>query len=532
MIGPRNDASRQAEVRHPAAPKGWFKRFGRLMLAAALSLAAFPAQAAAQESSVRSSAARTGCPIGSESVARRPLRFGRGESERYLVIFGEEPDPSRLRGFSHTTKFSVPSLIGFRQALQAQLGRKVVLTYDRALIGFLANLTRDDVRRICEQADKAFVPVVIAPDRVMGLPEPYRLRRGRREAARFRSLPQLPNTLPLGIDRVDERLLQVDRHFRTLQFAPDVHVYVIDTGIYGDHSDFKRPDDSSRVTYEQVPGLSESTQAGDCLGHGTAVASVIAGLDHGIAKEAELHSIRVFAACSKLTYAGSVMAAVNWVTKQRERHPTRPMLVNISLASLEALEPDPNKPDSYDLLDAAIERSILKNVTYVIAAGNNQGGDACLISPARVEPAITVSGIIPTTDGRPDNANEGECIDLFAPGHEIRMAWIGGPTREKTDYGTSFAAPHVAGVAALVLQYEFLANPGVAAEPLRVWKIIDHAATTREKISPWCGIANIKRATPEKLLHWGSGSADGTLDEFPYSPTEPPCPNPERRTDE
>jgi hypothetical protein len=57
----------------------------------------------------------------------------------------------------------------------------------------------------------------------------------------------------------------------------------------------------------------------------------------------------------------------------------------------------------------------------------------------------------------------GTCRDIFAPGVQITAAWIGSPNATETIDGTSMAAPHVAGVAALYLD----ANPGSTATQVR-----------------------------------------------------------------
>jgi subtilisin family serine protease len=178
---------------------------------------------------------------------------------------------------------------------------------------------------------------------------------------------------------------------------------------------------------------------------------------------------------------------------------------------------EPGESSAFVLLDEAIQKSIAAGVTYVIAAGNNTGS-ACDVSPARVPEAITVSSIIPQSDGRPPTANQFGCVDIFAPGVNITVAT---PTGKTTAEGTSIAAPHVAGVAALYMQR----HSGV--KPPDVWKAISAAATTRARVPPWCGIGNIdtENGTPELLLHWGSARADGQIDANPYARDTPPCAN-------
>jgi predicted Na+-dependent transporter len=85
----------------------------------------------------------------------------------------------------------------------------------------------------------------------------------------------------------------------------------------------------------------------------------------------------------------------------------------------------------------------------VVAAGNDND-NACLYSPASASSAVTV-GATDTSDSRASYSNYGSCLDLFAPGSSITSAWIGFPSAQMVLSGTSMAAPHVAGIAAVLM---------------------------------------------------------------------------------
>jgi subtilisin family serine protease len=117
----------------------------------------------------------------------------------------------------------------------------------------------------------------------------------------------------------------------------------------------------------------------------------------------------------------------------------------------------------------------------------NNDADACNYSPARLPAALTVAAS-DNTDRRASFSDYGSCVDLFAPGVAITSAFNTSDYATAVYYGTSMAAPHVAGAAALFLE----ANPG--ATPAQVVTALLNA-TTRNRIS------NPAPNTPNRLLY-------------------------------
>jgi len=107
--------------------------------------------------------------------------------------------------------------------------------------------------------------------------------------------------------------------------------------------------------------------------------------------------------------------------------------------------------------DAAVEKAVKEasasGLIVVLAAGNDNE-NACDSSPAAAglnSDVITV-GAIDRGDRKASYSNFGKCLDIFAPGTNIESCWSGSPTAVNILSGTSMAAPHVAGAAALFLQ--------------------------------------------------------------------------------
>jgi subtilisin family serine protease len=241
-----------------------------------------------------------------------------------------------------------------------------------------------------------------------------------------------------GLQRVAYRPISLSKPYQTkyTKLGTGVDIYVIDTGINLNHVDF---DGRAKFGFKASSGWSN----GDGNGHGTHVASTCGGKEYGLAKNANLITVKVLGDDGSGTFAG-VVAGVDFVFAQKEST-GRPTVGNMSLGGGKSAA-----------LDAACNRASAAGVIMVVAAGNDNG-DACNVSPAGASGVISVAAS--TTDGAGTNqqdlrssfSNWGTCVALFAPGSEIKGAWIGSNTATNTISGTSMASPHVAGAAALVL---------------------------------------------------------------------------------
>jgi aqualysin 1 len=265
-----------------------------------------------------------------------------------------------------------------------------------------------------------------------------------------------------GLDRTDQRDRPLNGTYVYNWSGSGVRAYVIDTGILTGHTQFGGR--ASNV-FDATGGNGQ-----DCNGHGTHVAGTIGGSTYGIAKSVLPRGVRVFT-CSGSTATSTIISGVNWVTSNH----IKPAVANMSLGG-----------GASSSLDTAVNNLINAGVPVAIAAGNSNV-DACNTSPARVANAITV-GSTTSTDARSSFSNFGTCLDLFAPGSSITSAWWTSTTATNTISGTSMAAPHVAGVAALYLQ----ANP--SASPATVRNAIVNNSTTNR-------LSGIGSGSPNRLLY-------------------------------
>ncbi|TWP46390.1 S8 family peptidase [Lentzea tibetensis] len=339
-------------------------------------------------------------------------------------------------------------------SLSTKHGAKVKHRYTAALRGFSATMSEKQAKQMAAEPGVAYVE---------------------QDGEVKISDTQTP-TPSWGLDRIDQRALPLDNSYTYPNKGAGVTAYIIDTGIRFSHSEFGGRATSGRDT---VDNDDDST---DCQGHGTHVSGTVGGTKYGVAKEVKLVGVRVLNCSGSGSFAG-VIAGIDWVTANA----VKPAVANMSLGG-----------GANATVDQAVQRSIASGVVYGLAAGNDNGGNACNTSPARTPEGITV-GSTDRTDGRSSFSNIGTCVDIFAPGRDITSSWLTDDNATNTISGTSMATPHVVGASAVYLS----SNP--TATPQQVRDALVENATSDVVTNPGAG-------SPNKLLHitgTGGGNPPG-----------------------
>lgn len=206
-----------------------------------------------------------------------------------------------------------------------------------------------------------------------------------------------------------------------------VNVALLDTGLDPDHPDLRA---NYRGGYDFVNGDPDPR---DDNGHGTQVAGVLGARENGfglvgVAPRVNLWELKVLDSHAQGSIS-DVVRGLEWALEHGMQ------IVNMSLGT----------PEDSRTLREAVRAAWEAGLVLIAPVGNESGR---VLYPAAYPEVIAV-GAIDREGELAWFSNTGPEVELVAPGEEIPTTYLEGGYRLAS--GTSFAAPHVAGVAALLI---------------------------------------------------------------------------------
>jgi aqualysin 1 len=331
------------------------------------------------------------------STSARLVRELEQDPARRLIVRAEDGNKIENQYIVTLTKNAEPSVLA-----SSLVGRnpqsKILHEYTHASRGFaVSGMTEADMLNLASQN----------PDSILEIEE---------DSLMYAS--QAFET-PWNLDRLDSEGL--DGSYSSTFTGAGVQIYVIDTGILISHEDFGGRGKEGKDFTGENDGV-------DSHGHGTHVASTAAGNKYGVAPGANVIPVKVLGRDGSGSNSG-VIAGIDWVARETEDS-GRTSVANLSLGGGRSLA-----------LNRAVAAATAKGVVMVVAAGNADA-NACTSSPASAGSAITVGSTMRfPLDTRSSFSNWGNCVDIFAPGSDIKAAWNTNNFATNTISGTSMASP-------------------------------------------------------------------------------------------
>ncbi|WP_240676155.1 S8 family peptidase [Botryobacter ruber] len=338
---------------------------------------------------------------------------GQAIEGQYIVVFQD----------GSTNSISAMGEATTRQSVLAQSGIEsgaVKETFQGAVKGFAARLTADQLQELRNNPEVAYVEQdkIINIDRGITSSNTTASAEGSITAQGTVGTitPMSGEIVPWNIQRVGYG----DGRGKT--------VWIIDSGVDTDHPDLT-VDRSRSKSF-----VSGTTSIEDGYGHGTTVAGIIAAKNNGrgmigVASGATVVALRVFndSGAGTLSSAISAVSHVNMNAKAGD-------VVNMSIGS-----------GISSTLDYLVKSAASKGIKFAIAAGNS-AVDCASTSPARLNaPGVYTVSAMDSYGRLWSRSNYGLSVDFSAPGVNVTTTTKGGSIGSGA-YGTSFAAPHVAGI--------------------------------------------------------------------------------------
>lgn len=279
---------------------------------------------------------------------------------------------------------------------------------------------------------------------------------------------------PLYSQQFGLQRIQAEAAWPLTKGRKEVVVAVVDSGVHSGHEDLKDRLVTGYDAFHSRKGLQYSDPSRlsfipsdrfTSFGHGTHVAGIIAASANnargmvGVAPQVSIMPVKVFPSILKAvtskeerermgnpeTMTSVVAEGIVWATEHGAH------VINLSLGF--------NQPSKS--LELAVNYALAKNVTVVVASGNERHQGNPLNYLSAVPGAIAV-GATNDKDEVTFFSNAGKHVSVSAPGFDILSSmptFLGIGKEYQLMSGTSMAAPHVAGVAALLKSVNMNATP-------------------------------------------------------------------------
>ena len=296
-----------------------------------------------------------------------------------------------------------------------------------------------------------------------------------------------------GIDRMDTKTNKFDGRYTPPcgLTGRGVDVYIVDSGLNYDHLQFtQRATFSGCDAIEQLANTTSTDNGRDCDRHGTSVGGIIGSTRMGVAPGANLLSVRVLN-CDRRGSWNGILLGLECILNRVQQNKGRPAVINLSFTGT-----------SKNLaVKRAIDKLVDNGVTVVGISGNSpsdRSGNACKVSPGSIPGVITVAGTT-KSDQVYNQTLLGRCVDILAPAKDISS--VGSNCRSCSVSrlrGSSFAAPHVTGAIALLLEKCPNLPPWKVRYYLQTKMAVPDVIKTRGLVP-----SKYRFTTPNLLIHTG-----------------------------
>ena len=285
-----------------------------------------------------------------------------------------------------------------------------------------------------------------------------------------------------GLDRIDNERVRDNRFAFGSMTGEDVVVYVVDSDIRIDHQEFGGgPNDGSRAKAgfsAHCPTLPGGPRCGldfgykgvigdghlqappaTCSSHGTMVASLIAGQTLGVAKRATVVSVAALD-CSGRGERTHSIASMDWIIGNHREGDNPASIIAYSASTFNGVS-----------LNRIANFAIGAGISVFNSAGNGApiGTNTKCGRELNDNPNVMTVGATMFQDNWTSFSNFGPCVQISAPGQDVRGAISSSTTTSSVSQGTSYSMAYVAGIAATILGANRDLSPADIMRRIKCW---------------------------------------------------------------